>query len=137
MLILTIERQCSRRASNTRDLARRGWAVVEDGLAGEQQVARVLCLRPLGGPVAEDPVYGRHRGRSPIGANAFVHQPLSYLPGEYGGILSFVLFDFVHHNRCGHFRLRAADNGGRMMVMGMMRMMVAMMVVLLLLLTLV
>lgn len=56
------------------------------------------------------PVNGAHAGHRVAVTHSLRQQPVSDLPGEHGGILPFVICDFVDDFRGGHLRLGAADD---------------------------
>lgn len=56
------------------------------------------------------PVDGGDAGDGVVVADALGQEPVSDLPGEHGGVLPFVLGDFIHDFRGRHLRLRAADH---------------------------
>jgi len=88
----------------------------QDRLTSEQEVARVLGLGALGGPIAQDAVDGGDGGRRSVAAHALLHQFLSNFPSENRRVLPLVLLDLVHHRRRGHLGLGAANHRAMVVV---------------------
>lgn len=56
------------------------------------------------------PVNRRDAGDGVVVADALCQQPVPDLPGKHCWVLSFVVCDFFHHFRGGHFRFRPTDH---------------------------
>ena len=74
------------------------------------RVSVLTLADPLHHLVPHDPVDAGDAGHAVLGADTVGDQPLSDLPGEHGGVLSFVLRDGVHYGGCGHLGFAAAYN---------------------------
>lgn len=65
-----------------------------------------------GPKVGDLPVDGGDAGDGVVVADALGQEPVANLPGEHGGVLPFVLGDFIHHFRGSHLGLGATDHAG-------------------------